>query len=134
MDKARQASLTRWGLKAEQIAVDHMSKQDLGWKALNPQYLAAKIRKGQSELTLIATSSYFQSITSWVSGDTALAGVKRGVLDENGVEVANIAKIHEFGAGARPLWQPTFKETMAWHYKENTPAMLFMEQIKKQGV
>ena len=63
MYKAREMSLQRWGLKAEGIAKSHISKQDLGWEALKPETIASKVRKGQSENILVASSSYFQSIT-----------------------------------------------------------------------
>ena len=48
MEKAKQISLKRWGLKAEGIAKSHISNQDLDWAELNTEYLAQKIRKGLS--------------------------------------------------------------------------------------
>lgn len=128
MERAQKQSLMLWGLKAEKTAVLHIRNQDLGWKALNAQYQAAKVRKGLSELTLVATSSYVQSITSWVDGDTVLAGVKKTAKNKDGEELGNIGFWLEKD---RPLWKPTFDETMAWHYKNNTPQMIFYRNIRQ---
>jgi hypothetical protein len=130
-------SLARFGLKAEGIAKKHINRQDLGWRPLDPATLAQKIRAGHSENILVATSSYFQSITSWVfGGQTALAGVKRSARNEDGELLANIAAVQEFGsesAGipARPLWKPTYEETMEWHVTNNLPSMYFMAAVSK---
>lgn len=135
-EQAQQISLKRFGLKAEGLAKAHISNQDLGWNSLNPEYLARKIRKGYSENILVKTSSYFQSITSYVVGDTVYAGVKKIVKDKNGVEIANIARIHEFGSlssgiPARPLWRPTLEETVTWHNQKNRPELILMQRLKK---
>lgn len=142
MQKARVQSIKQWVLKAEGLAKKHIRSQDLGWAALKPATISAKIRKGYSENVLVATSSYFQSITSWVdiSTMTGYAGVKKTAKGPNGEEIADIAATHEFGsiAGgipARPLWQPVFKETMEWYEKSaSRPAIIFMNNIKKYGV
>jgi hypothetical protein len=134
MKKAQIKSLTRFGIKAEAIAVAHISNQDLGWKALTPKYLAQKVREGKSELTLVATASYFKAITSWVMSDTVYVGVKRTVRNPNGEEIANIAKILEYGtkdSAARPLWTPTLREAIAWHNLNNTPEKHFMEAMRR---
>lgn len=135
MENARQVSLKRWALKAEALAKQHMSKQDLGWTALAPKTLAAKVRKKQSTLILIATSDYFQAITSWVKDNIAYAGVKKEAKNEDGDLVADIARIHEFGAGntpARPLWTPAFEETLAWYVtSDSTPTKIFAKNIQK---
>lgn len=139
MEIARQLSLQRWGLKAEQIATKHISSQDLGWKPLDPKYLADKVRKGLSENILVATSDYFQAIQSWVDKKTATAyaGVKKQVLNSEGEVIADIAAVHEFGSKsgkipARPLWQPTFKETVDWFWKSDyTPEKIFIKNIRK---
>jgi hypothetical protein len=112
--------LLQVGLRGEAIAKLHLQNQDLGWQPLSDRYLKLKMkqRKGKrrlSEKTLIATSSYFQSITSKVLGRRVLIGVMRGVRNDDGQEIANIAKIHEYGSTARniparPLWQPTLEE------------------------
>jgi hypothetical protein len=82
------------------------------------------------------TSSYFQGITAWVEGNTALAGIKRGTSHPDGGFIDVIAKVHEFGSvarniPARPLWQPTFAETMKWTVKNNNPVTIFLDNIKK---
>lgn len=137
--KARKKSLTRFGLKAEGIAKKHMRDQDLPWAPLEPLTLARKIAKGYSENVLIASSTYFQSITSWVREDAILVGVKREVLADDGkTKLANIAAVHEFGSDsnsvpARPLWQPTLNETLEWHKKFNLPEKYFLEDISRNA-
>lgn len=134
---AQKISLMRVGLKAEGTAKKHISQQDLGWKPLKPATIAYKIRKGYSENILVMTSSYFQSITSWVVNDTVYAGVKRGVVHKkSGTEMGIIARVHEYGSlsgkiPARPLWQPTMEETIEWHLSKNSPVDIFVERMKK---
>jgi len=133
---ARNKFLKQWGLKAERIAVTHMSKQDLNWVALAASTLAEKIRKGFSENILIRTSTYFQSITSWHIGNTVYAGVRKEVKDDDGNIVADIAATHEYGSRsgkipARPLWQPTFKETQDWA-ANNSPEKMFLNTIRQR--
>lgn len=137
MQNARTICLMRWGLKAEGLAKTHISTQDLGWAPLKPATIANKIRQGYSENILVETSTYFQSITSWADTNTVYAGVRREVRYKDGEVIADIAKIHEYGSHsgdipARPLWEPTFEETMQWQMKGvNTPANIFKQQIKK---
>lgn len=135
--KAQMRSLMRWGLKAEGIAKTHISAQDLDWIPLKPATISKKISAGYSENILVETSSYFQGITSFVDGDMAHAGVRRGVRNREGnVELGMIAAVHEFGSDdgvipARPLWQPTFAETMHWHMLKNQPIMHLAELLRK---
>lgn len=118
MSASRKIGLKQMALKMEGTAKKHMGRQDLGWIALKPSTLAQKARLGLSEHTLIATSTYFQSITGYVKGGKALAGVKRQVKSNEGQLLANIAKIHEYGGGKipkRPLWLPTITESVQWY-------------------
>ena len=135
MEKARKQSLMQYGLKVEAIAKGHISNQDLRWQELATQTLERKIRKGYSTNILVETSSYFQAITSWVMNDTALIGVRRVAVNSDGEEIANIARVHEYGAGnipARPLWQPTFEESLEWFgNSDSTPAKIFMKNINR---
>ena len=138
MEIARMMSLKRFGLKAEAIAKGHISRQDLGWAPLDPKYLAKKIKKGLSNNILIATSSYFQSITSYVILDTAYIGVKKQIRHDDGSFIADIAKLHEYGSDtagipARPLWKPTLNEVLIWHVKKNLPARYFKINMRKYG-
>lgn len=120
IENIRQEPMRQLGLRGERLAKEHLQKQDLGWKPLSPEYLKYKQkgRKGKrklSEKTLIATSSYFQSITSYTTRSQVAIGVLRGVRNEDGQEIANIARIHEYGSTkrkipARPLWQPVLEE------------------------
>jgi hypothetical protein len=136
---ARNISLRRFGLKAEGIAKQHISSQDLGWEELKPRTVAKKIRGGLSEKTLVATSSYFQAITSWVqtTHGTVCIGVRRDTIGKDGQEVHEVARIHEFGSQAqgipaRPLWTPTLQEAVAWHQQVNTPEMILKKKLKQQ--
>ena len=107
----------------ESIAVGHLKNQDLGWAPLKKSYLERKLltqkRKGRSlsGKILIATGTYFQSITSYVEGLHAFVGVKRGVAREKDgkTDVVDIAAVHEEPITSpvpkRPLWIPTFEET-----------------------
>ena len=122
MRKARHDSLVRVASKVEAIAVSHITLQDLPWKRLKPATVSAKIRKGESENILVATSTYFQSITSYVDKDTAYVGVKKGVRYNDGKEIADIARLHEYGSRsgavpARKLWRPSLEEGMEWAAK-----------------
>lgn len=142
LKKAQVTALKHWGLKAEAIAKKHISAQDLGWKPLKPETISAKVRAGYSENILVATSSYFQAITSWVDTKEmkAHAGVKKTAKDADGNMIADIAAVHEFGSESgnipkRELWHPTFKETLEWFKKSNSrPAIIFAKNIKKYGV
>ena len=136
MEKSRMLSLKRFGLKVEAVAKMHISNQDLGWAPLNPKYLAQKIKKGLSNNILVATSSYFQSITSYVILDTSYTGVKKHVTEKDGTFVADIAKLHEYGSDssgipARPLWKPTINEVMVWHVSHNSPAKYLVQSLRK---
>lgn len=131
-DKAQTESLQRFGLFAEGRAKLHMSNQDLSWQPLKASTL--KYKKGDK--ILIETSAYFQSITSWVNKNTVYAGVSRKAKNGKGEEIANIAAVHEFGSKsrnipARPLWKPTLKESVNWHFKSNTPEKILIKNLKK---
>lgn len=138
--ESRELCLKRWALKAEAVAKKHLSSQDLQWEKLKAATVAAKIRLGQSENILIATSTYFTSITSWNTKDTAYAGVKRDVryVTENGdAAVADIARIQEFGTThipKRPLWGPTMDEVKEWHFKKNSPVDIFLSKVRRYKV
>lgn len=135
--ESRNESLKNWALKSEGVAKGHIANQDLGWKPLTIQTKSRKIRKGYSDKILVATSTYFQSITSFVQDKRAFAGVKRGVMSSDGKEeLVNIAPVHEFGSEsqnipARPLWQPTMKEVIAWHRTNNKPEKIFIAKVRK---
>ena len=139
MTIARDQALKQIGLKAEGAAKTHISKQDLNWVPLKPSTIAANIRAKQSTKILIATSTYFQSITSWVTKQTALAGIKRTVKSKDGSLLANIAKIMEFGSKvrnipARKLWTPVFKEVREWLRETRLPERILKKRLSKFGV
>jgi len=135
MKEAQSEVLHAWAMKAEKIAVTHLSLQDLGWKPLKASTLAAKIRRGGSNQILIDTSDYFQSITSFVSKDRAMAGVKKDSTNSDGSKIWKIAKIQELGSESRnipkrELWSPTFKEVMKWTVKHNNPVDIFLKKVR----
>ena len=106
-------------VKAERMAVKHISDQDLHWKKLSDSYLKRKKKKGLSEKTLIATSTYFQSITSKVEGFNGYTGVFKQVKNKEGDELANIAMVLEYGSikrniPPRRLWSVVFSDTYKW--------------------
>jgi hypothetical protein len=134
-------TLKRWALKTESIAKDHMSKQDLNWEELDPKTVARKVRKGYSENILIETSTYFQTITSWVDEGALVgyAGVKKKALSEDGEELADIAELHEFGSKsghipARPLWSPSMAESRKWYAASKIPETIMKQRIRKYMV
>lgn len=136
MQKAREISLKRFGLKVEGLAVGHISKQDLDWKPLKAATISAKVRKGMSENILVETSDYFQAITSYVKDETAYAGVKKEAKNRDGDIIHNIAAVHEYGSRsgnipARPLWKPSFDEGIKWHFQKNLPEKIFAKRIEK---
>ena len=50
--------------------------------------------------------------------------------------LADIAAVHEFGSQsgnipARPLWQPSYKEAVEWHEKNNDPRDIFMKKLRR---
>lgn len=139
IDKACNQSAMQFGLIAEGIAKEHISKQDLGWEPLNEDYKEWKENKGRSNNILVSTSSYFQSITSWAENKTGYAGVNKKAKDENGEVIADIAKTHEYGTSnagknknvtipARPLWQPTLKEAFERWNETSTPIVLLRKK------
>lgn len=128
--------LSQWALKAEALAKGHISAQDLPWKALSPSTVEYKTNNGYSLNILVMTSSYFQNITSWVEGDYAIAGVKRGVTGALGDDIATVARTMEYGSvvrniPARPLWQPVLDETMAWTVNNNNPTKIFLAKLQQ---
>jgi hypothetical protein len=119
VEAANIEALGRLALKAEAVAKEHISNQDLPWAKLSPKYLAKKIRKGQSENILVADSTYFQSITSYTRGRAAYAGVPSNASNTEGKNLGKIAAYLELGSPARKLparslWLPTFNETVVW--------------------
>lgn len=139
IEDAHIKSLQRFGLKMESVVLNHISKQDLGWKPLDPKYLSQKVKKGLSENILVATSDYYNSIQSWVdkSKKVAYIGVKKGKKDKEGNEIGHIARVHEFGSSsgripARPLWKPSYKKVKEWYFKsEHTPDKIVIKSLKK---
>lgn len=122
-------------LKAERMAVKFMSDQNLPWEKLSTQYLNRKARQGLSNKILIATSSYFQSITSKVEGFDGYTGVFKQVKNKEGQEVADIAMIHEYGSikrniPPRRLWSVVLNDVHDWLAKTKPFAIDAINQIR----
>lgn len=134
IEQSRNVWLIRMAAKGEAIAVTHISAQDLGWTRLKASTIRAKIKKGQSENILVATSTYFQNITSWVQGESAYVGVKRGVQEADGTDVSKLAAWLEYGTQhipKRPLWQPTFKELNEWQWQHNNFRDIVLNKLRQ---
>lgn len=135
--RANRIALAQLAARAEAIAVKHLRNQDLKWRPLDQRYLEYKTGKNLSDKILIATSTYFQSITSMVKGDVSFAGVTRKVKEQSGQFVADIARVHEYGSvkrniPARPLWQPVYKEMRNYLMKEQLFAAETIRQWSKR--
>lgn len=136
IDKINQRSLKRIGLKAEKLAVKLIKTQSLSHARLNEKYLAAKVRQGKSNKTLISSSNYLQSITSITSDNVAFAGVSKNVKNKDGSSTANIARVQEFGSisrniPARPVWLPVFNRMKTLIVGKNFFVEEVMKEIKK---
>lgn len=132
-------ALAQIALRAEAMAVKHLRDQDLKWKPLSKKYIESKRKKGLSDKTLIATSSYMQAITSDVNqaGTASSAGVFRKSKGKNGENIADIAKTMEYGSivrniPARPLWKPVYSEMKKWLIKMKFFASAAVEEIGKR--
>lgn len=169
LKKVNHKTLMKVGLFAEAQAVKAIESQELPWHPLSEKYLKKKIAAGESEKTLVATSTYLASITSTpgvgmmvrdaqgkftgratvpsansggssVPANTVFVGVLKGVKDENGEEVANIAATLEYGSEkrniqARPLWSVVYRRTEQYVVFTN----IFAEEaykfiIKRHGI
>lgn len=87
----------------------HLKKQDLGWVPLSQKTID---RKGHA-IALIDSGAYYRSIKFWQVSYTVYVGVRRGVLNSDGNEIARIAVWQEYGTRyipARPLWRPSIEE------------------------
>ena len=96
------------------VVRNHLIYQDLKeWPELAPSTIRKK--QGDSRI-LIDTEQYLNNIKAWRDNHIYYVGVKRGVTNENGIEVARVAAIHEFksevtrGAPRRPLWEPSIND------------------------
>lgn len=127
LQEIQKKTLMQIGLEAEKLAKKHITSQDLGWTALRERYKKRKIAQGKSEKILIRTSSYLQSITSWVMPPYAYAGVKKTAKNKDGESIADIAKTLEYGSvkmniPPRPLWSVVLTETKQFAINDDTLA------------
>lgn len=107
-------------LKIEAKVQAHMNDQDLGWDELDAAYAARKAAAKNPRLspdTLRATNRMYDNITTRQNDDfSGSVGVRRGVKNDDGEDVTDIAIIHEQPDNdgkiipARKLWEPTYNE------------------------
>jgi hypothetical protein len=102
---SNRVALMQLASRAEAMAVKFMRDQTLPWKKLSEKYLERKERQGLSDKILIATSTYFQSITSIINstGTKSFAGVMRKQKNKEGQYVSDIAKVLEYGSIKRGI-------------------------------
>jgi len=129
----RKRAISKSVLFAEGTAKKHLRNQDLNWQPLKSETVERKERKGLSNKILIATSDYFQSITSFADSNQGFAGVRKRVKNRNGDPITTIAMAHEFGSTknnipARPLWRPTLRKTKRWMSRTK----VFASEIRKE--
>lgn len=127
--------LAQLGLRAEAMAVKFMRDQSLNWPKLSQKYLDAKARKGLSTKILMATTQYFQAITSQVNttGTESFAGVFRKAKNKQGEFISDIAKTLEYGSikrgiPPRRLWAVVYRDMRKFLIKEQ----LFSQQAIKE--
>jgi len=103
--------------RIEAAVLGHIDEQDMNWEPLSDAYAESKERKNLSPDILRASNRMYENITT--VQETAFegaVGVQRGVKNEAGDEVTDIALIHEQPEDdgtvipARKLWKPTFDE------------------------
>ena len=138
IDHSLKQTMAKVTVKAERMAVKFMSDQSLKWPPLSKQYMNKKAREKLSNKILIATSTYFQSITSKVEGYNGLTGVFKQVKTKDGQNVADIAKIHEYGSimrniPPRRLWSVVFKDMNSWLKSSNIFSVEAMNEIRRRG-
>lgn len=135
--EAKRKSLMRIGLQGEAIVVDNMDNLQSEWQDLSASYLAYKVKKGHSDKILHRTTTYRQSITSWVDNDTVFVGVKRTARNKEGEVIANIAAVMEFGSKkrnipARPLYKPSLQELEDWLDKRDIFKETYIKILQKR--
>lgn len=115
--KAQYIALGKVAARAEAMAVKFIRDQNLPWKKLSDKYLARKEREGLSSKIYVATSLYFQSITSTVNPQAtkAWAGISRKAKNKDGQYVSDIAKVLEYGSikrgiPPRKLWSVVYRD------------------------
>lgn len=138
-------AMVKAGLQMEKFAVKHIQAQDMGWKN-SPEWTERKKKLNLSEKVLVATSTYEQSITSFYKWDgskfSVNAGVKKGVYEADGTEIANIAAVLEFGRkhkhlqheSKKPLWVPCEAFIFDWILESGVLEKEIGKQLRRKGV
>lgn len=97
----------KWAQRLLRVVKGHLLNQDLNWPSASPS------SQSRDKRLLIDSGTYLRSITLWQKAYSIHVGVRRGVYEPNGEEVAFIATLHEVGAKGVPqreLWGPSFEE------------------------
>jgi len=129
-------ALKQIGLEGEGLMKKYIRDQKGNWQMPSALYLKYKQKKGLSNKTLMATTLMVQSITSVEAYPKVFIGVKRGVKNKEGVEVANIAAVMEFGSEkrnipARPYMAPV-NEIMQEKLDNNLLGKRIVEHLRKK--
>lgn len=137
INRANKITLMQLGSRAEAMAVKFVQQQNLPWKKLSQKYLDRKDRAGLSTKIYIATSSYFQAITSKAFKDYSFAGVFRKQKEKNGEYISDIAKVMEYGSikqgiPPRKLWRVVYADMRKFLIKEKLFAANAIREIKKR--
>lgn len=125
--------------------LSHLIKQDLKWRKLSKKYKERKRTNDLDERILLATHSYFSSITVWTrkNGWQAFVGVPKGVYGKtpegkkSSLDISTIATIHEFSKNPkrrRPLWNPTIREMGNTTGLKNRYTKLLLKELRSSGL
>ena len=116
------------------IVKRHIYAQDL-------ESLSGTPKKNPSQAgdarTLIDTSTYVQSITTWRKDNIYYAGVKPGIINMAGIEIARIAYWLETGTRkmeARPVWGPSLVEIGGKGAMEKAIKDRLKQKFKMEGI
>lgn len=130
-------ALRQIGAETEGLMKKRIVSQPSEWQPLGRKYFYHKWIKGESTKTLIRSSSMLQSITSYAAYPYVFVGVKRGVKNKEGDELANIAAIMEFGSVKRNIPARSFIEPVATYQlnrirNENLFGQRIIKYLKKK--
>lgn len=119
--------------KLAKIVKAHISSQDL---SVFSQYPKKKISEHGSNRLLIDSATYWESINVWQSQYTFYVGVKAGLIEPNGNEIAKVASWLETGTRnipARPVWGPSIEEMGGMQGINKIVYLVLLAKFKAQG-
>ena len=118
--------------KLAKIVKAHIASQDL------PSLSGPKKKIREDSRHLIDTATYLESIGVWQQGYTYFVGVKSGLIEPSGIEIAKLAYILEVGTRdkripARPVWGPSIEEMGGMKGIADIALKVLMAKFKAQG-